>query len=147
MGLLILLPILFVGGCTGNAPGTSGLYLNGTGWTLTEYVSDGRSVQTLNGTAITMVFGGEGRITGSAGCNHYFASYDLKGTRITIGQAGSTMMYCTGAGVMEQESAYLALLNQAASVSSANDRLTFADAQGMTILSFAGIFAATLTLG
>ena len=40
---------------------------------------------------------------------------------------------------MEQESAYLALLNQAASVSSVNDRLTFTDAQGMTILSFARI--------
>jgi len=138
-GLMILLPILFVAGCTGNAPGPSGLHLNGTGWTLTEYVSGGRSVQTLNGTTITMVFGGEGRITGSAGCNHYFASYDTKGTTITIGQAGSTLMYCTGEGVMEQESAYLALLNKAASVSSVNDRLTLADAQGRTILSFVRI--------
>jgi heat shock protein HslJ len=138
-GLMILLPILLVAGCTGNAPGPSGLQLNGTGWTLTDYVSGGRTVQTLDGTTVTMVFSQEGRITGSAGCNHYFASYDLKGTRITIGQAGSTMMYCMGAGVMEQESAYLALLNQAASVSSVNDRLTFADAQGVTILSFARI--------
>ena len=138
-GLMILLPILLVAGCTGNLPGPSGLHLNGTGWTLTDYVSGGKSVQTLDGTTVTMVFSEEGRITGSAGCNHYFASYDLKGTRITIGQAGSTMMYCMGAGVMEQESAYLALLNQAASVSSVNDRLTFADAQGMTILSFARI--------
>ena len=139
-GLMILLPILLVAGCTGNAPGRpSGLQLNGTGWTLTDYVSGGKSVQTLDGTTVTMVFSQEGRITGSAGCNHYFASYDLKGTRITIGQAGSTMMYCMGAGVMEQESAYLALLNQAVTVSSVNDRLTFADAQGMTILSFARI--------
>jgi heat shock protein HslJ len=138
-GLMILLPILFVAGCTGNAPGPSGLNLNGTGWTLTDYVSGGRSVKILDGTTVTMVFSGEGRITGSAGCNHYFASYETKGTTITIGQAGSTMMYCMGEGVMEQESAYLALLNQAASVSSVNDRLTLADAQGRTILSFARI--------
>ena len=136
---MILLPLLLVAGCTGNAPGPSGLHLNGTGWTLTDYVSGGRSVKILDGTTVTMVFSQEGRMTGSAGCNHYFASYDLKGTKITIGQAGSTMMYCTGAGVMEQESSYLALLNEAASVSSVNDRLTFADVQGMTILSFARI--------
>ena len=138
-GLILLLPILLVAGCTENPPGPTGLHLNGTGWTLTDYVSIGRTVQTLDGTTVTMVFSQEGRITGSAGCNHYFASYDLEGTRITIGQAGSTMMYCMGAGVMEQESAYLALLNQAVTVSSVNDRLTFADAQGMTILSFARI--------
>jgi heat shock protein HslJ len=138
-GLVILLPILLVAGCTGNAPGPSTLHLNGTGWTLTDYVSNGRSVKTLDGTTVTMVFSEEGRITGSAGCNHYFASYDLKGTKITIGQAGSTMMYCMGAGVMEQESAYLELLNQAASVSSGNDRLTIANATGTTILSFARI--------
>jgi len=138
-GLMILLPILLVAGCTGNPKEPAGPHLNGTGWSLTDYVSGGKSIQTLDGTTVTMVFSQEGRITGSAGCNHYFASYDLKGTRITIGQAGSTMMYCMGAGVMEQESAYLALLSQAASVSSVNDRLTFADAQGMTILSFARI--------
>ena len=138
-GLILLLPILLVAGCTENPPGPTGLHLNGTGWTLTDYVSIRRTVQTLNGTTITMVFGEEGRITGSAGCNHYFASYDMKGTTIAIGQAGSTMMYCMGEGVMEQESAYLALLTRAASVNSVNDRLTFADAQGNMILSFARI--------
>lgn len=136
-GLVVLIPILIAAGCTGNSPGPAGLQLDGTGWTLTDYVSGGTSVVALNGTTVTMVFGDNGQITGSAGCNHYFASYGMKGTTITIGQAGSTEMYCTAPGVMEQESAYLALLGRAASVTAGNDRLTFADATGTTILSFA----------
>ena len=136
-GLVVLIPVLIAAGCTGNLPGPAGLQLDGTGWTLTDYVSGGSTVQALNGTTLTMVFGDNGQITGSAGCNHYFASYGMKGTTITIGQAGSTEMYCTAPGVMEQESAYLALLGRAASVTAVNDRLTFADATGMTILSFA----------
>jgi len=138
-GLLILVPVLVAAACTGNAPTSGESSLDGTRWALTGYLSSGIFTAPLNGTTVTLEFSKEGSITGSAGCNHYFASYKMKGTKITIGQAGSTMMYCGGEGVMEQESAYLALLTQAASAMSVNDRLTFADAQGTTILSFARI--------
>jgi heat shock protein HslJ len=136
-GLLILIPLLIAAGCTGKPPAPSDLPLNGTGWTLTGYVSNGTSLQALNGTTVTLNFGDEGHITGLAGCNHYFASYTIKGTAITIEQAGSTEMYCTAPGVMEQESAYIALLSKASSVKAENDRLSLADAKGTTILSFA----------
>ncbi|MFA5267693.1 MAG: META domain-containing protein [Methanoregula sp.] len=138
-GLMILIPILFAAGCTGNTPVPPGPAPDGTRWTLTDYISDGTSLLTLNGTTVTLEFGNDGRITGSAGCNHYVANYEIKGTAITIGQAGSTEMYCTAPGVMEQESAYLATLSRAASVTTVNDRLTFADAKGTTILSFTKI--------
>lgn len=138
-GLMILIPLLVAAGCTNTSPVPSDLSLNGTGWTLTGYVSNGTSLHPLNGTTVTLVFGNAGQITGSAGCNHYFASYGIKGTTVTIGQAGSTEMYCTAAGVMEQESTYLALLGRAASVTAGNDTLAFADATGMTILTFARI--------
>jgi heat shock protein HslJ len=136
-GLMILIPLLVAAGCTGKSPEPSELQLNGTRWTLTDYVSNGTSLKSLNGTTVTLDFSDEGRLTGSAGCNHYFASYEMKGTAITIGPAGSTLMYCAAAGVMEQESAYLTLLNQATSVTAGNDRLSLADAKGTTILSFA----------
>jgi len=99
-------------------------------------VHDGTPVQVLNGTTVTLAFGDGERITGSAGCNHYFASYEVKGTGITIGQAGSTEMYCTTPGVMEQESTYLSLLSQAKTVTVDGDRLTLSDAKGTPVLSF-----------
>lgn len=137
--LMVILPVLLVAGCTGNTREPAGPQLNGTGWTLTGYLSEGRTIQTLNGTTVTMLFAEDGRISGSDGCNHYSAGYEMNGTTITIGQPISTLMYCAGAGVMEQAGAYYGLLARAASVSSVNDRLTFADAQGVTILSFARI--------
>ncbi len=139
VSLMILITLLIAAGCTGKSPVPSGLSLDGTGWTLTGYVSNGTSLQPLNGTTVTMVFGDAGQITGSAGCNHYFARYDMKGTAVTIGQAGSTEMYCAAPGVMEQESTYLVLLGKVASVTAGNTSLTFTDAKGSTILSFARI--------
>ena len=138
-GLMILIPVLIAAGCTTNAPVPPGPALDGTRWTLTDYVADGTSRHILNGTTVTLEFGRDGKITGSAGCNHYFADYTLKGAAITIGQAGSTEMYCTPPGVMEQESAYLATLIRAASVTATNDRLSFTDAKGTAILSFTKI--------
>lgn len=131
---MLLISLILAAGCTGQAP--PGVQLNGTGWTLTGYVHDGTPVQVLNGTTVTLAFGDGGRITGSAGCNHYFASYEVKGTGITIGQAGSTEMYCTTPGVMEQESTYLSLLGQATTVTVDGDRLTLSDAKGTPVLSF-----------
>jgi heat shock protein HslJ len=136
-GLMILIPLLIAAGCTNAPPGPAGLSLNGTGWTLTGYVSNGTPLPPLNGTTVTLVFGNTGQITGSAGCNHYFAGYGITGTTVTIGPAGSTEMYCTGPGVMEQESAYLALLGKVSSVTAGNDTLAFADDKGTTILTFA----------
>jgi heat shock protein HslJ len=137
-GLMILIPLI-AAGCIGNSPVLADIPLNGTGWTLTGYVTNGTSLQTLNNTMVTMVFSNEGRITGSAGCNHYFATYEIKGTTITIGQAGSTEMYCSAAGVMELEGTYLTLLGKASLVTAGNDTLTFADSNGSPILSFARI--------
>jgi heat shock protein HslJ len=136
-GLMILVSFLTAAGCTGNTAVPGNIPLNGSSWTLAAYTQNGTSMPALNGTTVTLIFDKEGSITGSAGCNHYCASYGLKGSAITIGQAGSTEMYCTAPGIMEQESSYLALLGRAASVSAGDTTLTLADAQGEEILSFA----------
>ena len=133
-GVILLISLILAAGCTGQAP--PGVQLNGTGWTLTGYVHDGTPVPVLNGTTVTLAFGDDGRIAGSAGCNHYFASYTVSGTGITIGQAGSTEMYCMTPGVMDQESTYLSLLNQATTVTVDGDHLTLSDAKGTPVLSF-----------
>ncbi len=134
-GAMILIPFLLAAGCTGQAPPDT--RLGGTGWTLTGYVHNGVPVQVMSGSKVTLEFGEDGRITGSAGCNHYFASYEVKGSAVTVGPAGSTEMYCAAPGIMEQESAYLRLLGQVTSIIIDADRLTLGDANGITILSFA----------
>ena len=129
---ILLIPFLFAAGCTGQPD----VHLEGTRWTLTGYVKEGIPAQPLGGTRITLEFGADGRIGGSAGCNHYFASYDVSGTGITIGQAGSTEMYCSTPGVMEQESSYLSLLSTVKSATVDDNHLTMSNAQGTPVLSF-----------
>jgi heat shock protein HslJ len=131
---MVLIPLLLAAGCTGQAPEPR---LIGTGWTLVGYVHNDTPTQAVSGTKVTLDFGDEGRISGSAGCNRYFASYEMKGTAISIGQAGSTMMFCGTTGVMEQEIAYLMLLSQAKTITTDGDRLTLSDAKGTTLLTFA----------
>lgn len=133
-GAMILIPFLLAAGCTGQVPEPRP---GGTGWALTGYVHNGTPVQALTTTKVTLDFGNDGQITGTAGCNRYFASYKVTGTAITIGQAGSTEMYCGEPGVMDQESAYLILLGQAKTYTIKDDRLSLADAKGTTILSYA----------
>jgi heat shock protein HslJ len=110
--------------------------LVGTNWTLGSFHTADAVSSVIAGTTITAVFDEDGRVTGSAGCNRYFALYNVTGTSMSIGAAGSTKMYCTGAGIMQQESTYLASLSRAAAFTISGDRLSLADAKGTTLLSF-----------
>ena len=96
-----------------------------TAWDVVNY-NNGREavVGLLEGTELTAYFDAEGMVTGNAGCNQYFAEYTTDGSNITIGQPGSTMMFCgEPEGVMDQESEYLAALQSAATYSIRGDLL------------------------
>jgi heat shock protein HslJ len=91
----------------------------------------------IPGTTITASFS-NGRVTGVAGCNQYFASYSTSGASLSIGNAGSTEMYCTSPeGVSEQETLYLSLLPKASSFALENERLVIRDSSKNSILVFA----------
>jgi len=111
----------------------------GEEWEVTGYNNgQGGVVSPVAGTTITAVFGADGQVTGSAGCNNYFASYMVSGTEITIGPAGSTKMYCeTPVGAMDQESRYLSLLSEVATFERAPKTLTLRDAGGSILVTYA----------
>ncbi|KAF1076173.1 hypothetical protein MKMG_01544 [Methanogenium sp. MK-MG] len=110
----------------------------GETWELTGYNNgQGGVVSPLANTTITAVFGADGQVTGSAGCNNYFASYTVSDMEMTIGPAGSTKMYCASPeGVMEQESRYLALMGDVATFERAPKTLTLRDAGGSILLTY-----------
>ncbi|MBM7059787.1 META domain-containing protein [Pseudomonas sp. UL073] len=60
---------------------------------------------------LTVTLGKDGRAYGNAGCNHWFASYQLDGEKISFSQAGSTRKMCAPA-LMEQEQRFLELLGK-----------------------------------
>ena len=110
--------------------------LVGTNWTLDSIYAGDSVSSVIPGTRLTAVFGEDGRVSGSAGCNSYFAQYTSTGTSLSISGIGSTKMYCTAPGVMRQESTYLSLLGQVTSFSIEGNRLSVSDAKGIPLLSF-----------
>lgn len=100
-------------------------------WVVTEL---GASAP-IEGTVLTARFE-DGTVAGTAGCNNYFASYTTDGDAIEIGPAGSTLMFCEQPeGAMDQEQAYLALLQSADAFDVSADTLTLSSG-GATVLTF-----------
>ena len=110
--------------------------LVGPTWLLTSYNNGkGGVVSALADTEVTAVFGADGTLSGSAGCNRYSAPYEVDGNKIKIGLAISTMMACPEP-IMTQEQAYLAALPQAATFNIQGTRLELRDATGALLASY-----------
>ena len=115
----------------------SDLPLVGTDWVLDSYSTGGDAISSvIAGATVTAKFSADGNVTGNAGCNLYGGQYSLEGENFSVSSLYSTLMYCGTPGVMEQESAYLALLGNASSYRIEGDRLTLTDAAGTDFLFF-----------
>ncbi len=127
------------------APGAeSAAGVEGVLWKLDSYVnSRGETAAVLAGTEITAEFS-EGQVSGSAGCNSYFASYEVAGSSLTISPVGATMMACEPA-LNEQEAQYLGALESAASYAIVEGELQITNADGETVLTFSVVEPAPLT--
>jgi len=110
-------------------------------WRLVSYNGQG----VIKGTMITAQFH-DGQVVGNAGCNNYFAPYEGSNGSISVGQTGTNRMFCeTPEGVMEQEAAYLELLQQAATYQYLKSQLEIADANGNVILVFQAAVVGNVT--
>jgi heat shock protein HslJ len=117
--------------------------LVGTQWEVIGY-NNGRGgvVSVVIGTELTALFGEDGTMSGSAGCNNYHASYSVDDAgaaegEISIGPAASTRMFCgEPEGTMEQEAEYLAALEMADTYSIQGDRLQLRTAEGSLVADY-----------
>lgn len=113
--------------------------LVGTRWRVTG-VNNGRGALEgiLGGTELHLDFGEGGALDGSAGCNHFSATFAISGDQITISQALSTRKFCQDPpGVMAQETALLSALPQASRFERTGDRLEMRMADGALVATFA----------
>ena len=91
----------------------------------------------LDGSDVTAIFGADGKLAGSGGCNNYTADYQVDGSSLHIGAAASTRKLCAEPqGVMEQEAAYLKALERAATYQIQGDKLEIRDANGALLASY-----------
>jgi heat shock protein HslJ len=107
--------------------------LEGTAWELTTFVTGDVASSLISGTQVTAEFK-DGKLGGTAGCNHYFGGYSLSGQALTVSEVGATKMVCDG-GIMRQEQQFLSALQAATSFTIAGDQLTIAHPGGSLVFS------------
>ncbi len=118
---------------------TQSQVLAGTSW-LATFVNTESSDGAVTSSSIqaaqqTLSFAKDGKISGNAGCNDYFANYEVDGNKLSFSAIGSTKMFC-GDGLMAEESAFLSALEKAASYRITGDSLQIYAADDTTLISF-----------
>jgi heat shock protein HslJ len=90
--------------------------LGGTSWQVLS-VNNGKQavVSTIIDSKLTAHFSSDGKLSGSAGCNQYTASYEVSGKTIKIGSVAATRKLCMKPeSIMEQEAQFLHALETVA---------------------------------
>jgi len=107
------------------------------GWKVQYYRSGDDLVTPLNGTNITAIFGSDGRLSGSTGCNNYFATYDTTSQSVNIDKIALTKMACSNeVGIMKQEATYVENLNSAVKATMADNSLILKNSDDETLVTF-----------
>lgn len=111
--------------------------LAGTSWAVLGYNNGRQAVVSVHsGTRITVHFGEDGRVTGSAGCNTYFASWETAAGTINIGMPATTRKTCFEPnGIMSQELRFLDALPTAASFRREGEKLVLRSVDGAQAVS------------
>jgi len=118
--------------------------LLGTDWEALMYNNGkGGYTSVLLNTEITALFGEDGSLTGSAGCNNYTTSYELDSRgnsargAISIGPSVTTRMFCgEPEGTMDQESAYLRALESAVAYEIRGQELELSNSEGTRMVTY-----------
>lgn len=124
---LVLILVIVLAACSSGGA-TS---LAGPTWTVTSLTGVGVDPTVT----ITAVFGADGKITGSGGCNNYTAAYTVDGSSITIESPAAAQMACAEL-VNQQESEYFYLLEGNGTYEIRGDKLTLKDSSGQTTIEY-----------
>ena len=111
-----------------------GTPLVGTQWVLTAFGDPNNLTASQAGLMTTAVFSADGNLNGSGGCNQYSTAYTLQEGQIGVSLPTSTMMACDIG--MEQEQAFLGILQNAASYRLGLGALDITTADGSNMLRF-----------
>ena len=117
--------------------------LEGTSWLLTFFdLKDGFRSVVLD-SEVTAVFGENGDLTGSSGCNRYVASFRVDNESISVSATAGTRMMCPDPEIMEQETRYLELIMRAATYElgevDGERTLDVFDDEGLRLLGFVAL--------
>lgn len=105
-----------------------------TSWVLQSILANDIASSTEIDQEITAVFQ-DGQMTGSAGCNNYFTSYETDGMSLTLGPVGSTKMACDNAR-NQRETEFFIVLDSITTFNMTDNMLELMDADGNVEILF-----------
>jgi heat shock protein HslJ len=107
-------------------------------WEANGYLNAGKTafVSVVADTSLTALFGPDGSVSGSAGCNTFTGTYTVDGDKLTIGPLASTRKFCSPDEVMTQEADYLAALGSSVSFQNDGVNLTLLNAEGQRAVAY-----------
>ena len=129
--------VLLLSACGTSSPqaGTD-LDLEGSSWVLSTLTVDGVETPSVPAATSTLVFGPDGEVSGSTGCNRFIGEWEQDGSALTISVAGSTMAACAAPELSEQEQLLLEALAQTGSARQAEETLELLDGDSTVLLSY-----------
>lgn len=134
---LACLTIVLLAGCVTAGGGPSADALGGRDWRLVE-IAGQPAVGAGTGKAAFLRFEPDsGRVVGSTGCNRLSGTFTRNGAELKFGPAITTKMACLDAGVMQQETELLGVLEATRAHEIAGDTLSLTG-EGGTLARFAG---------
>ena len=108
--------------------------LSGKSWELVSIGSEENPEPVVPNSQISLEFNlTDNKIGGTAGCNNYFAGFEINNDELSISAAGSTMMYCEPEELMVQETAYLMALGEVHHFSIQNGQLSIHYGEGQVL--------------
>jgi heat shock protein HslJ len=111
--------------------------LAGSEWELIAYNNGTGGFQSaVIDVPVTAFFDEDGTLSGSAGCNSYNGTWETDENSIEIGPLASTAMACAEAELMDQETRYLAVLQEADTYRIDAATLEMFDAEGTRLLQY-----------
>jgi len=103
--------------------------LDGSEWVLFAI----RKSRPIPNSTLTITFN-EDQVNGSAGCNSFFGTYEIKNDEISFSAMGMTEMACMQPeGIMEQEIEFISYLQDATRFKIEGDRLSIIRPDGETL--------------
>jgi heat shock protein HslJ len=113
--------------------------LLGPTWSATGINNGSEAVTSLVADSeVTAVFGDDGTVSGSAGCNTYSGTFTQDGPAITIGPLASTLKACADPDLGTQETQFLAAMERATEYRIDGTTLELRDDSGALQASFQG---------
>ena len=105
-------------------------------WRLTAYGPVDSTTPAVPDVDATLIFGEDGTLAGSTGCNELGGDYMVEGDQITFGQIVSTLILCPDLQMAQEEAAFQVLM-ETASFKIEGDTLTITNND--TVLVFEAV--------